>query len=634
MSRGRHRPLTGSKGVGRLAVQFLATDLVLETRAQRGGDLLTARVDWAEAVESVDLTKAKARYTSAALPRGTAPFPGGRRHGTTIRMSGLRHEWTSEDFIELAREIWALQPPFGGPESSEFRVELNAADENLVQKFDSQMRAWLHLWHARLRGRSVRRKNTGALEVELSVEFEGESPSTVSYVAEDAYVHALDFEIRVFSLHNKQRYGIRVGEARDYLRRNGGVHIYDAGFHLPYYGPETDWLRIEADHSHRLSRSPLLPDALQVTEGLNYLPTNARLYGVVNVDTGAERSRKGADPSERLEIQMSRDRLVGNKSFEGLTKAVRWALDYYAMEEARRSSERAARKRQADPLPSRLDELEGMLGKFQDDMSPDAYSALERGVKSVARAGRNEIANLESQAALLGSLATAGMSALAIEHEVNVQLHELRQMAGRLQRAARRGDTSPKKLEEASTGLLELLDRIGETRRLFAPLLDEEDRERRERLKAREVIEGVVDQCRPLMRGIPVVLEVADDLLLPEARLADWSALFQNVFVNAVNAMLDAPQREIVVRSKVRGRRRSILVEDTGAGVDLSESEELFEPFVRRTSVSSERRMLGLGGSGLGLAIVRLIATNSRCVVGFTDPDDGYSTAFELIWTE
>lgn len=633
-SRDRGRALTGSKGVGRLAVQFLARQMGLTTRAKWGSETLTAEVDWSAAVQSVDLTEAEAVYTRDANGASNRRFPDRSAHGTSIRLSDLRHRWSESDFVELAREVWALQPPFGGRGADDFRIDLRAADEDLVQRFDEQMRAWLHLWHARLRGESLGPTSSGALKVRLTLEFEGEPLEVVEYEVDDCPIVALDFEIRVYSLHHKQRFGIKVADAREYLRRNGGVHIYDAGFHLPYYGPETDWLRVEADHSHRLSRSALLPENLQVPEGLNYLPTNARLYGVVNVDTGRERTESMDDPADRLAIQMSRDRLVGNRAFDGLVHAVRWALDYYAMQEAGRAANEAARKRDAEPLPTRLDELSDAVATQRDEMSAEAFRSIDRAVKSVVKAGRAEQAALESEAALLGSLATAGMAALATEHEINLQLEELRRLAADLRRNARRKDLGPALLVDAADRLTVILDRLSTTRRLFAPLLDEEDREREERLNALHVVETIVEQARPLLRDVEVEVQLEEGLLLPIARFADWSALFQNVLINAVNAMLDARRRQILVRSRSAGRRRSLLVEDTGSGVDLNTAEQLFEPFIRHTQLSKERRMLGLGGTGLGLTIVRMIARNARCSVAFAEPDEDFSTAFELSWTE
>lgn len=53
-----NRSLTGSKGVGRLAVQFLAGVLEIRTTSRaRGARELRAVVDWAEAAQSGDLTQ-------------------------------------------------------------------------------------------------------------------------------------------------------------------------------------------------------------------------------------------------------------------------------------------------------------------------------------------------------------------------------------------------------------------------------------------------------------------------------------------------------------------------------------------------------------------------------------------------
>jgi signal transduction histidine kinase len=140
---------------------------------------------------------------------------------------------------------------------------------------------------------------------------------------------------------------------------------------------------------------------------------------------------------------------------------------------------------------------------------------------------------------------------------------------------------------------------------------------------------------RYLARGIEVdTVEINEQLYLPEASLAEWSAIFQNVFTNAFNAMLDVDKRLLQVRSRVEGTSREILVQDTGSGVELRDAEKLFEPFKRELETSPERRSLGYGGTGLGLTIVRLLAERIGCRVSFVEPDEGFSTAFSLKWRE
>ena len=76
-SRDLKRPMTGSKGVGRLAVQFLAGKLEIKTVPKdKGGEWLEAQIDWEEAIRATDLTKVEIAYNRK--PSNT-PFP----HGTS-----------------------------------------------------------------------------------------------------------------------------------------------------------------------------------------------------------------------------------------------------------------------------------------------------------------------------------------------------------------------------------------------------------------------------------------------------------------------------------------------------------------------------------------------------------------------
>jgi signal transduction histidine kinase len=123
-------------------------------------------------------------------------------------------------------------------------------------------------------------------------------------------------------------------------------------------------------------------------------------------------------------------------------------------------------------------------------------------------------------------------------------------------------------------------------------------------------------------------------LKLPRGSFAEWSALFQNVFANAANAMIDKTIRRIVISSRHTSHAASILVQDTGVGISLQEADKLFEPFERRMKISSERRSLAIGGTGLGLTIVRLIAGNLDCSVSFVRPQTQFATCFKLEWQE
>ena len=624
------RRLTGSKGVGRLSAQFLANGIQMTTRAE-GHRALFAQVDWLAAVKARELTKATAQWAYIRSPS----FAGGASHGTTIRLFDLKQEWDSDALTALARELWPLQPPYAVDDEigDAFSVKLDAADPVAEETFARQMRAVLELWTARITGSIEGEGKDGELRVRLQFR----DDVVVRHISPIRGLRLKDarFEIRVFDLKRRQPHGIKVDLARGYLNEFGGVHVYDAGFHLPYYGPEVDWLGIERDHSHRLSRSELLPDELQTAGGLNFLPTNTRLYGVVQIDTGAERAAAvdaGRPASDVLSIQISRDRLIDNLSYAQLRDAVRWALDLYAMEEARRRwSVEESDDDDALELSERAARVEDVLDHYADRIPEPVLEELRTGLGEVTERVESEAEQAARQAGMLGALATAGISAIAVEHETGRQIAELRRLATRLRHHAKEREDA--ELQKLSDDLSSWTKTIESTRALFSAFMDEESREKVQRLAARSVIQRTVAQSLLLLRGVTVETdEVPGDLRLPPGRFAEWVAIFQNLLVNAANATLDSGRRLIVVRGYRHEHEAGLLVEDTGSGIDLDDSEELFLPFVREQVISDERRALGAGGTGLGLTIVRMISRNLGCQVAFVPPDNEFSTAVRLSW--
>jgi len=683
-SRKYHRPLTGSKGVGRLSVQLLANSLeVRTTTSARRRREVVALVDWKEAVDAGLLTEAPVLVDER--PPETS-FAANSKTGTKLILTELNHKWTSQAFTDLAREIWPLQPPFRGHNldpQSDFTVELESPFPGVVNAFNEQMRAVLDLWTARLVGEMIpadasapttpwpvqrperdatpSKVDTGNDEdwdtasdfqesqpdipglptrvVRLSLEHAGRPPQVVYYQLEKCLLDTLTFEIRVFTLHHRQPFGISVGEARKYLRRFGGVHVYDAGFHLPYYGPDADWLHIEIDHSHRLSRSRLLPKSLQEPDGQRFLPTNSRLFGVVNVNTTVEqRHIRAIDAGlarEALAIQVSRDRLAGTQAYRDLVTLVRWSLDYYAAREAARAFGEAERLRQVELRPAqRIERAEQLLEKYQGQLPERAQAELRGELRAVAKAASTDEQVQRARVGLLGALATAGISALSHEHEVAKQFRLLSRISVRLRRIASAPSPEIHELAEIADSLDLWLDRARATRGLFAHLLSEANRTKRDRFRAHDLIKEVARQLAPFARGTKVYVDhVPRDLRLPEGGFAEWTAVFQNLLINSFNATVQSPKPRIDV-SGGAGEESWILLQDNGIGVDMEEAELLFEPFERRIDVAEERSAIGLGGSGLGLTIVRMISEELGAMVGFAIPDGEHSAAVRLSWRD
>ena len=637
LSRDFGRLMTGSKGVGRLAVQFLANELTIKTfPANENCKGLEAHIDWKNALETKpaetkELTQVEVTYSK--LDRD--PSDPKTRQGTLIILKKLKDDWTEDSIRDLASELWYLQPPLRSlldDSKNPFKIHFRSAQQDYSKAFVQQMNAIKRIWIAQLAGKAV----DG--EVEFSLQFQGEQPTNHKYKIADfshnngefsktENLNTCRFVILIYKLSGRQKYGIRVDTAREYMKKYGGVHVYDGDFRLPYYGlSESDWLKLEYDHSHRQNVSQLLPKEIQVFRALNDLPTLGRVFGLVKVNTSTE---------PNLEIMITRDRLTETTVYKDLVKTIRYALDWYANETARRKIEKKENEASSEPTSLKFERVEQVLEEYEPEIPKKVYQEIYKKVQEATTAAETHQELVLEQMGLLAPLATAGISALSYQHELKKQFAYIEDTIDRMKNIETMNPELQKNLRSLSTDLASWLKRAKATNLLFDYIADTENTQQGQSLRARAVIEEITNQTSFLARGTEIDYSQIDDRLrLPEASFAEWGAIFQNVFINAFNAMLDSPKRRLHISFRSHGNSREILIQDTGYGVNLKDADRLFEPFQRASKISVERKALGYGGTGLGLTIVRLLANNIGCRAQFVDPEGGFSTAFSIRWRE
>lgn len=708
-SPGLGRAMTGSKGVGRLAVQLLArhtriTSVALSlptmnrvpaARRDRVAldDQIDAQVDWDSAVESGDLT-------AVTIPVAVGPrdqeFAGGSQHGTRVELTRLVHRWDATRFRRLAQEIWSLQPPFevADDDPNAFKIIFTTGFRQTYELFDQQMRALLDIWSARVTGQlrpldhvaelqdqleavfdlprrlpsrlqedPIEAEDAGAVHdvggdpsptadtvtteirarptryLDFTVELRDGAVRRVKLRVPECEVDRMEFDLRVFDLQHRQPQNIKVGQARDYLERFGGVGIYDGGFRLPYYGAEQDWLDIERAHAARLSASQLLPESLKVDRGLQDLPTNRRLFGQVWISTSHEAAvheTGGKTDPDALAIQVTRDRLLDNAAYERLRVMIRAALDAYAMEQARSRLNKAKGKRLGSGRPpsSSFTEVRRAIQDAKPQLPDTTYRDLDRAVSQAVKEAEVLEEISREHAALLGALATAGMTSLAYEHEISREIAAIRSLVSDLEAVLDDLVDPARATVMAAVGeMRDWVVRARGIRKMLSPLMDQETRMARGRFLVKTVASTVAEQVRSLSRGIPIYTErIPPKLRLPSGAFPAWSAVFQNLYINSFNALIKTSDPRIEVDAGGDDRRGWVKVQDNGIGVDLDDADRLWEPFERRNPLPPEAAALGLGGSGLGLTIVRMIADELRANVSFARPDADYSTAVTISW--
>ena len=636
-SKNLGRLMTGSKGVGRLAVQFLANKLTIVTiPAGKNCKGLEVHIDWKKAIETKptetkELTEVEVHYSG--FKRDCSDTHD--HHGTTIILEELKDDWTEDSIHDLASELWWLQPPLNLSAEdlkNRFKIHFRSTLQEYSKTFLEQMSAIKRIWIARLVG------ETANGEVEFSLQFPGERPTAHKCKIAD-FIHnngefnkkenlnECRFEIRIYKLSGRQRFGIKVETAREYFRKYGGVHVYDGGFRLPYYGlPTSDWLRLEYDHSHRQNVSQLIPKEIQVFRALYDLPTLGRVFGIVTVNTSTE---------PNLDIMITRDRLTETTAYKDLVTTVRYAIDWYANETARRKIEAKKQDAPSEPTSLKFEYVEQVLEYYEPKIPKEVYQEVYKRVQEATTAAESHQELILEQMGLLAPLATAGISALSYQHELKKQFADIENTINRMQNIETMSPELQKNLHSLSVDLESWLKRAKATNLLFDYIADTENMQLRHNLRAKVVIEDITNQTHFLARGTEVDYSQIDDRLrLPKASFAEWGAIFQNVFINAFTAMLDSPKRLLNISFRSRERSRELLIQDTGHGINLKGADKFFEPFERASKVSVERKALGYGGTGLGLTIVRLLANNIGCRVQFVEPEDGFKTAFSIRWRE
>ena len=632
------RPLTGSKGIGRLSAQFLGSTIeVLSIARDPHHKSVHAKLNWDESISKGSLVEAGAWIRDEV--RGKA-LPGGYKHGTSIRIGGLKDKWDATLLQQLAGELWFLQPPpmlaTDVKPSEQFNVQLLGVDELDAAYFEGQTTAALENWIARIEG-GVKSGRSGQ-KAKIKLTFADEETFTAEYKLPNQALDNAHFEVLIFRLTGRQASGISVDDARNYFKKFGGIHIYDSGFRLPYYGGgERDWLGLEMAHSHRLIQSQLVPEALRTNDAtLRDLPTLSRVFGMVKVSTAKESRAipQGKSPSNFLSVQLTRDKLIENRAYDDLVYLVRWAFDFYSYQSTSRRAKNSATdfaKPSADPV-IQLDLVRQHTAALKSKVPAQLVQPLETALKQFEESELQRRRAQDAERVLLGALATAGMGAVALQHELAKELTSLDRVIRKLELQVKDSDSSA--ITEAVTSLRSWVTIASQTRKMFSPFFDAEDRERLKRVRAKRAVESLASNLAPLLRGVKVETDgIPDDLRLPQGTLAGWNAVFQNVFVNAVNAMLDSKAKRIRCRADVEvGGRVRLVIEDTGVGTDLNGSEELFKPFIRKLDLPEDRRALGLGGMGIGLTIVRMVCQTFGCSTKFIKPKPPFNTAFEISW--
>ena len=375
-SRKYRRPVTGEKGIGRLAAWRLGTLLTLESVAHREEEqrkeAVTVIFDWGDFASGMDVASIPVEYKRR-------PVPEDHRTGVTLTIENAKDAWTKDEVKSLKRDLLSLQSPFpelvrqagaqkdGIDPGFTLELDIGESDElesfsgDLVDEFLSLSRIHLEGWvdRAGIAHYRIKIRNEDRL---YDLTDEAEDYSDLQNVRFQLYYfseRAIDF--------SSSTLGVR--DFRNIVKRASGVRVYLDGFRVFPYGEDgDDWLGLDyyASQNVDMATNVYMPEMIKEMDrqvrtdakeaGGSHrpfllIPRNRQVFGAVLLSETREHESLG----DKIKIKTSREGLVENRAFEKLVQFLQSGIYWLTLKHfASTINERAeAQKKREHPTERR-----------------------------------------------------------------------------------------------------------------------------------------------------------------------------------------------------------------------------------------------------------------------------------------
>lgn len=586
------RRVTGEKGIGRFAAARLARVMEMSSLAKGSRKLVQVRFDWgAFDDESLYLDQVQCRWQETAAPKE-------RKHGTTLRLTGLNDEWTDDSFMRLRGDLSRLISPL---DARDFSIELVLPERFKEYSGLVTPPAILGKPHYKL---------TGTVDAKGSFEATYQGPDTEHPVKIPGRVQlkkglaptsgSFSFEFRVWDRETEdldplaRELESTVRQLRQDLNAASGISIYRDNFRVLL--ADNDWLRLDL----RRVQNPTLR------------LSNNQIVGAVFIS---------ADQNRGLRDQSNREGIVGSPAFDDFKATM---LELLSVLEVKRDNYRRREKRGERPgaLFEKLDIeplKEFLVERYPNDQELLSFldnrtRLFQKGVEEVQQVlvryrrlatlgqlidvvlheGRTPIAAISNEAelALRGLSGTSQnlISVNGIRQRLNVMLQQAEVLSGLFRRLAPFGGR--KRGKPIAVAIEEI---IANTFELFKQRIQE--------------------------LGVVVTLPVNKTMVTVDE--AEMQQIFVNLLDNSLYWLekVSASQRKIVVQVSRRADELLILFSDSGSGVPEDIQDRIFDPYFSTRP----------DGIGLGLTIAGETAAEYDGALELLDRDPLPGATFRVV---
>jgi len=614
------RPRTGAKGIGRFAARRLADKLTLDSVARRDDGIkerTTVEFNWQDTFETGQtLTEIPVKYETIIVEDSA-------RTGVMLYLENVRDVWNKEDIAALQKDLFSLTSPFQ-EEDKGFKINLEIPE---FPDFEGELgELFLEAAWGVLTG-YVDNQGTPSYHLEIR-----EPQEQLDFIpADEEFKNLVEARFRIHFFIYKSDYfddfdfGMR--DAQRIGREQGGVRIYLDGFRVfPYGDPDDDWLQLNEKRARRTERL-VITEQLQKVEktigGRPWLltPGNNQVFGAVEISQSKQ---------PRIEINVSRERLVENEALDQLRRFVQLGVYWMMLQYARATTEERAKRRQ-EKSPSVPEVIGQALDKVRssEELSYETRHEIIQMLEHAKERAQIEEEEHISELSMLRILSSTGTTISMIDHQLRAVLDGIR--AIHIDISKFRPYIPCEKQSEFDTILNQIDDWHNTATQQVSPLgilLGRKTRVRRRRIPLRKIIGKVTSPLSQYMDdyGIEFSNEVLANLKTPLIYEAELYAILLHIFTNALKAVRSTTSRKIAVKADRDDDGVHIFMLDTGRGIKKERWEKVFKPF---ETDSTPDPILGVG-TGLGLKIVRDILETYGGTARFTDVEVPWQTCIEV----
>ena len=672
-SRIYKRPVTGQKGIGRLAAWRLGDFLTLESVAYREDDQRKEEVvvifDWEDFTSGMDLA-------DIPLVFERNPVPDDHRTGVKLSIEKATDTWDAYEITSLKRDLLSLQAPFpelvrqagarnGGTDPG-FTIDIDIGGSEELESFSGDVgEDFLSLSLAKLEG-WVDQK--GIAHYRLEMRKNGDQDSLIDEGEDYSDIQNVKFQLNYFSGRAKDLSGsgFRLRDFRQRMKEASGVRVYLDGFRVFPYGEDgNDWLGLDfyASQNVDMANDILMPDSVREIDvraredakeaGGSHrpyllIPRNRQVLGAVFLSQTREQELFG----DKISIKTSREGLVENRAYdklvEFLQRGIYWlTVKYFASTIRERAQAQQKRERPAGSGRSVPAIIEGVRTEIKSltvelsmdiapDVDPETVERVLKRTKAVLESANVDLQQASQQAedtisymAMLRLLASAGTSLLLMQHQiqalvdqVNFVRHSLRGLRTEIP------DSIGERYDEIVRDVGTWHDLIIEQLSQLSSILSPDHRQRRRRHALREVTENVRKSLGYYMEKnhVEFINDVPAGLRTPPVYRAELYTVLLNILTNALKAVDHQWERRVSVTADRLDNQLRIRMLNTGSRISPRMRERAFEPF---ESDSMPNPTLGVG-TGLGLTVVRDTVAFYEGEARFIDVEPPWQTGIEI----